>query len=83
LFGCGRDGQGDFDGADDLGDVVGVDGGCGGGVETGEEAMKVGCTAGCGDLAEAFALAGFLGWCGEEAVDEGAEVEAGASGDDG
>ena len=60
-----------------------MDGGCGGGVETGEDAVQVGGAAGGGDFAEAIALAGFLRWCGEEAVDEGAQVEAGASGDDG
>ena len=45
--------------------------------------MQVGGAAGGGDVAEALALAGFLGGSGEEAVDEGSEVEAGAAGDDG
>ncbi len=45
--------------------------------------MQVGGAFGLGEFAEAFALAGFLGWRGEEAVDEGAQVEAGAAGDDG
>ena len=76
-------GEGDFDGADYFGDVVDVDGcGCGW-VEAGEEAMEVGGAAGLGEFAEAFALAGFLGRGGEEAVDERAQVEAGAAGDDG
>ncbi len=45
--------------------------------------MEVGWAAlGC-TLAQAVAEAGLLGWCGEEAVDEGPQVEAGASGDDG
>ena len=39
-------GEGDFDGADDLGDVVGVDGGGGGGVEAREEAVQVSGAAG-------------------------------------
>ena len=73
----------DFDGADYFGDVVGVDcGGCGG-VKTGEEAVQVGGAASGGEFAEAFALAGLFGRSGEEAVDEGAQVEAGAAGDDG
>ena len=38
---------------------------------------------GGGEGAEAFAVAGVGGGRGEEAVDEGSEVEAGASGDDG
>ncbi len=58
--------------------------GCGcGWVEAGEQAVEVGGAAGCGEFAKAFALAGFLRRCGKEAVDESAEVEAGASGDDG
>jgi hypothetical protein len=76
-------GEGDFDGANDFGDVVGVDGGGGGGVEPGEDAVEVGGAASGGEDAEAFALAGCLGRGGEEAVDEGPEVEAGAAGDDG
>ena len=76
-------GEGDFDGADDFGDVVDVDGCCGGWVEAGEEAVEVGGATGRGEFAEAFALAGFLGRSGEETVDERAQVEAGASGDDG
>ena len=75
--------SGDLDGADDLGDVVAVDG-CGGGdVEACEDAVEVGWASCRGDLAQAVAEAGLLRWCGEEAVDEGAKVEAGASGDDG
>jgi hypothetical protein len=73
----------DFDGADDLGDVVCVDGCCCGGVEASEDAVQVGGTAGLGESAEAFALAGLLRRRGEEAVDEGAQVEAGAPSDDG
>ena len=75
--------QGDLDGADDFGDVVGVDGGGGGFVEASEDAMEVGGAAGGGDVAEAFALTGLWRRGGKEAVDEGAEVEASASGDDG
>lgn len=65
-------GDGDFDGADDFGDIVDMDGrGCGG-VEAGEHAVQIGGAASGGELAEAFALAGLLGRCREEAVDEGA-----------
>ena len=74
----------DLDGADDFWDVVDVDGCGSGGVQAGEEAVEIGWAAlGCGTLAEAFALAGLLGRRGEEAVDESAEVEAGAPSDDG
>ena len=76
-------GEGDFDGADYFGDVVDVDGCCGSWVEAGEDTVEVGGATGLDEFAEAFALAGFLGRGGEEAVDEGAQVEAGASGDDG
>jgi hypothetical protein len=75
-------GQADLDGANYFGDVVDVDGGCSGGVETGEEAVEVGRAVGYGALAEAFAVAGLSGGCGEEAVDEGPEVKACATGDD-
>src|SRR5216683_304977 len=83
LFG----GEGDLDGADDFGDVVEVDGCGGGGVEAGEDTVEVGWASvltqlGC-SFAETIAEAGLLGRGGEEAVDQGAEVEAGASGDDG
>ena len=60
-----------------------MDGGCCDGVETGEETVKIGGPASGGEFAEAVALARFLRWCWKEAVDEGAEVEAGSSGDDG
>ena len=79
LAGCERD----FDGAHDFGYVVGVNGCCRGLVEAGEDAVKIGGAAGGGDVAEAFSLAGLLGWGREEAVNEGSEVEAGASDDDG
>ena len=60
-----------------------MDGSCGGRVKAREEAVHVSGSAGCCDSAEAFALAGLLRGCGKEAVDEGAQVETGAAGDDG
>jgi hypothetical protein len=44
--------------------------------------MEVGRPAGCGEFAEAFTLAWFSGWSGEEAINERAQIEAGATGDD-
>jgi len=55
LIGCERD----LDGADDFGDVVGVDGGGCLGVEASKDAVEIGRAAGCGEFAKAFALAGF------------------------
>jgi hypothetical protein len=52
-------------------------------VEAGQEAMQIGRAAGCCEFSQAFALAGFLGRGGEEAIDEGAKIEAGSTGDDG
>ena len=45
--------------------------------------MEVSRAANCGDAAESFALAGLWRWSRKESVDESAEIEAGASGDDG
>ena len=53
------------------------------GVEAGEETVEVGGALGRGEVAEAFAVARVLGRGGEEAIDERAQVEAGAAGDDG
>jgi hypothetical protein len=60
-----------------------VDGCCGGWVEAGEETMQVRRASNFSDSAEAFALAGLLGRRREEALDERAQVEAGAASDDG
>ena len=79
LSGCERD----FNGADYFGDVVAVDGFGGGFIEAGEDFVEVDGPAGGGEVAEALALAGLDGRRGEEAVDEGSEVESGAAGDDG
>ncbi len=73
----------DFDGADELGRVVGVDELCGGGVEAGEDAMQMCGTFFSGARAEFFAERFVALRRGEEAVEERAEIEAGASGDDG
>ena len=54
-------GERDLDGADDFGDVVGVDGcGCGR-VEAGEDAVQIGRAVGFGALAQTFAPAGLCG----------------------
>jgi hypothetical protein len=73
----------DFDGADHFGDVVGVDGGCCDGVETGKEPVKVRGAAGEGKFTQAITLASFLGRRRKQAVDECAQIEACSSGDDG
>ena len=74
-------GEGDFNAADELGGVVGVDCRSGARIEALEDAVEI---AGfCGEIAEAFAE-GFVAGRGRgEAFEEGAEIEAGASGDDG
>lgn len=54
-------GERDFDGADDFGDVVGVNGRCGCCVEASEEAVNVGRSVRFGALAEAFAVSGVRG----------------------
>ena len=73
----------DFNSADDFGNVVDVNGCCGGWIETREDTMKVCRTSGLADFAETFALAGLLGWGGEEPFDERAQIKAGAASDDG
>ena len=76
-------GEADFDGADEFGQVVGVDLLGGFGVEASEDSVQPVCAFGC--FGGAKAVANFFGALrgGEESVDEGAEVEAGSSGDDG
>src|SRR5271170_8008552 len=76
-------GERDFDGANYFGDVVGVDGRSCGWIEAGEQAVNIRGAASCGDPTETLALTGLFGRRGEKAVDEGAEVEAGAAGNDG
>jgi hypothetical protein len=75
-------GEGDLDGADELGRVVGVDLDGGGGVEAREDAVEMG-GAGVRALAQLVAQRFMAGWTGEEAVEQRAQVEAGAAGDDG
>ncbi len=84
---CGADGlaggEADLDGADELGVIVGVDARGGYGVESVEDAMEP-----AGGLALGAASEAGAGFCGagrawEETVHECAEVEAGATGDDG
>jgi len=74
--------EADFDGADDFRDVVDVDGGGCKAVQTGEEAVQVGGSAGCCEFAEAFALTVFFRRCREETVDKRSQVETCASRDD-
>ena len=72
-------GERDLDGADELGGVVGVDEGGGGGVEADEGSVEADMIAASKRRAEG----GVGGRCGEEAVEERAGVEAGAAGEDG
>ena len=62
-------GERDFDGADELGRVVGVDEAGGGGVEAGEDAMQVGRAAKLGALAELLAQRLLARRRGEEAIE--------------
>jgi len=75
-------GEGNFDGADDFWAVVGVDEGGGCGVEASKDAVEVGGAflgrAGAEFFAERLVALGR----GEEAVEQRAQVKAGASGDD-
>src|SRR5207237_9149076 len=57
-FGGGRD----FNRGDSLGHVVGVNGRCGGSVETHKDTVQVGRTAGLTEVAQAFPLAWLPGW---------------------
>ena len=60
-----------------------MDGGGGAGVEVGEQTMKGGCAATGGECAQTAAEIGVDGGRGKEAVEQRAEIEAGAAGDDG
>ena len=77
------EGEADLDGADELGGVVGVNALGGEGVEAGEDAVQpAGAVAGeaAGEAGAEMLLARRAG---EEAEREGAQVKAGAAGDDG
>jgi hypothetical protein len=76
-------GEADFDGANELGVVVGMDTRGGSGIEAAENAVQPRGTVLLRTMPEAFTE--FLRSLrpGEEAVEKSAEVEAGAAGDDG
>jgi len=76
-------GERNLNGADDLGRVVGMDQLCRGGVEMAEDAVQVHWATELGALAELIAQGLELRWCGEETVDERAQVKAGSAADDG
>jgi hypothetical protein len=76
-------GEADFEGADELGLVVGVDARGGGGIEAAEESVQPGGAMAASACAEAVAEAFGALRTGEEAVEEGAQIEAGAAGNDG
>ena len=76
-------GEANFDGADDLGGVAGRDAGGGGGIEAGEETMEIFGAAGARAAAQAFAELLGAGGSVRQAFEKGAEIEAGAGGDDG
>src|SRR6185312_4277085 len=72
-------GERDLEAANEFGHVVGVDGASGGGVEALENAVKMRPGAGAQTVAKGVVAR----WCGCESVEQSAQVEAGASGDDG
>ncbi len=84
LFGDGpARSERDLDGADGLGNVVGVYAGGGRGVEPEQGVVEVFGAPGGGAPAQEFAQGGVLRGRGEESVEQRAGVEAGATGEDG
>jgi len=75
--------EADLNGADEFGNVVGVDAGGGGGIEALEQAMEPCFAVACEAALEAGAEIGLAGGAGKEAFGEGAEVEASSARDDG
>ena len=76
-------GETDFEGANELGFVIGVNAGSGGWVEASEHFMQPACALVVAGLLKAIAQCLLARRPGEKAHGERAEIEAGASGDDG
>ena len=79
LAGC----EADFDGADELGLVVGVDARSGSWIETAEKAVQPSGAVDCSAALEVGAGLFRALWAGEKAIDQSTQVEACATGHDG